>query len=148
VSPHLDVVERNFSVRQRWDWKASADRSRMTEHWLLTYTRACAWSLARSHARSGDRLAIAAYLGKGNRCDRALARFAEVYADQNDADYRRLVEAEAAGEVQATRGIAPPRRSVRAQPRLLRPAAPSRRSPACARAPAGGRATARSRTRR
>ena len=104
-SPSLDGVERDFYVRQLWDWKASADLSRMTEHGLLTYTRACAWSLARSHARSGDRLAIAAYLGKGNRFDRAIARFAEVYADQNDADYRRLVEAEAAGEVQATRGI-------------------------------------------
>jgi len=104
-SPSLDGVERDFYVRQLWDWKASADLSRMTEHGLLTYTRACAWSLARSHARSGDRLAIAAYLGKGNRFDRAIARFAEVYADQNDADYRRLVEAEAAGEVQARRGI-------------------------------------------
>jgi uncharacterized protein (DUF2252 family) len=104
-SEGMDGKARDFYVRQLWDWKASADLSRMTEHGLLTYTRACAWSLARSHARSGDRLAIAAYLGKGNRFDRAIARFAEVYADQNDADYRRLVEAEEAGEVQARRGI-------------------------------------------
>ena len=74
-SPSLDGVERDYYVRQLWDWKASADLSRMTEHGLLTYTRACAWSLARSHARSGDRLAIAAYLGKGRRFDRAMARF-------------------------------------------------------------------------
>ena len=74
-SPDLEGVERDFYVRQLWDWKASADLSRMTEHGLLTYTRACAWSLARSHARSGDRLAIAAYLGKGRSFDRAIARF-------------------------------------------------------------------------
>ena len=64
-STGLDGIEHDFYVRQLWDWKASADLSRMTEHGPLTYTRACAWSLARSHARSGDRLAIAAYLGKG-----------------------------------------------------------------------------------
>ena len=76
-SVSLDGVERDYYVRQFWDWKASADLSRMTEHGLLTYTRACAWSLARSHARSGDRLAIAAYLGKGavfERADRPVLR--------------------------------------------------------------------------
>ena len=89
-SPSLDGVERDYYVRQLWDWKASADLSRMTEHGLLTYTRACAWSLARSHARSGDRLAIAAYLGKGPVFDRAVAHFSELYADQNERDYERL----------------------------------------------------------
>ena len=89
-SPDLEGVERDFYVRQLWDWKASADLSRMTEHGLLTYTRACAWSLARSHARSGDRLAIAAYLGKGRSFDRAIARFSALYADQNELDHRRL----------------------------------------------------------
>ncbi len=104
-SPDLDGTERDFYVRQLWDWKASADLSRMTEHGLLTYTRACAWSLARSHARSGDRLAIAAYLGKGPVFDRAMGRFAELYADQNERDHARLREAVAAGEVNAVEGI-------------------------------------------
>ena len=98
-SVSLDGVERDYYVRQLWDWKASADLSRMTEHGLLTYTRACAWSLARSHARSGDRLAISAYLGKGRVFDRAVTRFASLYADQNELDYRRLQEAAAAGEI-------------------------------------------------
>jgi uncharacterized protein (DUF2252 family) len=104
-SPDLRGVERDFYVRQLWDWKASADLSRMTEHGLLTYTRACAWSLARSHARSGDRLAIAAYLGKGRSFDRAIARFSALYADQNERDHRRLREAVTAGEIEATEGI-------------------------------------------
>jgi uncharacterized protein (DUF2252 family) len=104
-SPDLEGVERDFYVRQLWDWKASADLSRMTEHGLLTYTRACAWSLARSHARSGDRLAIAAYLGKGRSFDRAIARFSTLYADQNERDHRRLREAVTAGEIEATEGI-------------------------------------------
>jgi len=97
----LDGLEHDFYVRQLWDWKASADLSRMSERGLLTYTRACAWSLARSHARSGDRIAIAAYLGKGEKFDRAIAAFSSRYADQNEADYRRLEEAVAAGEVEA-----------------------------------------------
>ena len=77
----------------------------MTEHGLLTATRACAWSLARSHARSGDRLAISAYLGKGRVFDRAVTRFASLYADQNELDYRRLREAAAAGEIDALEGV-------------------------------------------
>lgn len=104
-SPSLDGVERDYYVRQLWDWKASADLSRMTEWGLTTYTRACAWSLARSHARSGDRLAIANYLGKGRGFDRALGRFATLYADQNDLDFQRLQEAAAAGEIDVEEGI-------------------------------------------
>ena len=104
-SPDLEGVERDFYVRQLWDWKASADLSRMTEHGLLTYTRACAWSLARSHARSGDRLAIAAYLGKGRSFDRAIARFSALYADQNELDHRRLRAAVRSGEIEAREGI-------------------------------------------
>src|SRR6478735_9296168 len=104
-SPDLEGVERDFYVRQLWDWKASADLSRMTEHGLLTYARACAWSLARSHAQSGDRLAIAAYLGKGRSFDRAIARFSSLYADQNEHDHLRLREAVDAGEIEAVEGI-------------------------------------------
>ena len=104
-SPSLDGVERDYYVRQLWDWKASADLSRMTEWGLTTYTRACAWSLARSHARSGDRLAIASYLGKGRSFDRALGCFATLYADQNELDFQRLREAAAAGEIEVEEGI-------------------------------------------
>ena len=65
----LDGQEHDFYVRQLWDWKASADLSALSEAGLRAYTRACGWSLARAHARSGDRLAIAAYLGGGARFD-------------------------------------------------------------------------------
>ncbi len=104
-SPSLDGVERDYYIRQLWDWKASADLSRMTEWGLTTYTRACAWSLARSHARSGDRLAIANYLGKGRSFDRALGAFATLYADQNELDFQRLQEAAAAGEIEVEEGL-------------------------------------------
>jgi uncharacterized protein (DUF2252 family) len=101
----LDGEEHDFYVRQLWDWKASADLSTLSESGLHAYTRACGWSLARAHARSGDRLAIAAYLGGGSTFDRAIARFAGAYADQNELDHRRLAEAVATGEVAAVTGV-------------------------------------------
>ncbi|MFT3865553.1 MAG: DUF2252 domain-containing protein [Solirubrobacterales bacterium] len=104
-STGLDGLEHDFYVRQLWDWKASADLARLDEHGLITYTRACAWSLARSHARSGDRLAIAAYLGKGEKFDAAIAEFSVRYADQNERDHARLREAIEAGELEARVGV-------------------------------------------
>jgi uncharacterized protein (DUF2252 family) len=101
----LDGNEYDFYVRQLWDWKASADPSAMSEAGLHAYTRACGWSLARAHARSGDRLAIAAYLGRGHAFDRAIARFSAAYADQNELDHQRLSEAVAAGELTAEFGV-------------------------------------------
>jgi uncharacterized protein (DUF2252 family) len=101
----LDGQEHDFYVRQLWDWKASADLSRLDEYGLHAYTRACGWSLARAHARSGDRLAIAAYLGKGSNFDEAIADFCSAYADQNELDHARLAEAVAAGEVPAETGV-------------------------------------------
>jgi hypothetical protein len=101
----LDGKEHDFYVRQLWDWKASIDLSTMGEAGLHAYTRACGWSLARAHARSGDRLAIAAYLGAGSKFDKAIARFSAAYADQNELDHKRLAEAVAAGEVLAEIGI-------------------------------------------
>jgi uncharacterized protein (DUF2252 family) len=101
----LSGTTRDFYIRQLWDWKASADISRMTRAGLRTYARACAWSLARSHARSGDRHAVAAYLGKGAAFDRAIVRFASRYADQNERDFRRLSEAVEAGEIAALTGV-------------------------------------------
>ena len=79
--------------------------STLSESGLHAYTRACGWSLARAHARSGDRLAIAAYLGAGPSFDQAIARFCSSYADQNERDYQRLADAVAAGEVTAEFGV-------------------------------------------
>jgi uncharacterized protein (DUF2252 family) len=104
-SEALDGNEYDFYVRQLWDWKASADLSTLSEAGLHAYTRACGWSLARMHARSGDRLAIAAYLGAGSNLDKAIARFSAVYADQNERDYQRLAAAVAAGEIDAESGV-------------------------------------------
>ena len=101
----LDGKEHDFYFRQLWDWKASVDLSTMTYWGLHAYTRACGWSLARAHARSGDRLAIAAYLGAGPKFDAAIARFATAYADQNERDHQRLVDAVAAREVVARAGV-------------------------------------------
>jgi len=101
----LDGKEHDFYVRQLWDWKASADLAALSESGLLAYTRACGWSLARMHARSGDRLAIAAYLGAGEKFDRAIARFCAAYADQNERDYARLADAAAANQVPVVRGL-------------------------------------------
>ena len=104
-SPGLDGKDHDFYVRQLWDWKASIDLATMSEKGLQAYTRACGWSLARSHARSGDRLAIAAYLGKGAAFDKAIAVFSADYADQNELDHQRLVDAVASGEVVALSGV-------------------------------------------
>ncbi len=104
-SKGLDGQVHDFYVRQLWDWKASIDLATISESGLHAYTRACGWSLARAHARSGDRLAIAGYLGRGSNFDRAIARFAAAYADQNERDHRRLADAVAAGEVRAEFGV-------------------------------------------
>ena len=104
-SQDLEGREHDFYVRQLWDWKASIDLSTMKYSGLHAYARACGWSLARAHARSGDRLAIAAYLGGGTRFDVAIARFSRAYADQNERDYQRLADAATAGEVPALRGV-------------------------------------------
>jgi uncharacterized protein (DUF2252 family) len=100
-SSGLDGKEHDFYLRQLWDWKASVDLSTMSESGLHAYTRACGWSMARAHARSGDRLAIAAYLGPGEKFDQAIARFSSAYADQNELDHQRLADAVAAGEIVA-----------------------------------------------
>jgi uncharacterized protein (DUF2252 family) len=104
-SEGLDGEQHDFYVRQLWDWKASADLSALSESGLRAYARACGWSLARAHARSGDRVAIAAYLGAGSAFEKAIARFSAAYADQNELDYQRLAEAVTAGEVLAESGI-------------------------------------------
>jgi predicted alpha/beta hydrolase len=69
------------------------------------YAQLCSWTLARAHARSGDAIAIASYLGSGDAFDRALATFAERYADQNERDYAALQDAAAAGRIAAETGV-------------------------------------------
>lgn len=101
----LDGIERHFYVRQLWDGKGSAEVEALSPAAMEGYAELCGWTLARAHARSGDRVAIAAYLGKGEAFDQAIAGFAEAYADQNEADYRRLMEAEADGSLKVSRGV-------------------------------------------
>jgi hypothetical protein len=72
---------------------------------MATYGTLCGWTLARAHARSGDRIAIAAYLGNGDSFDRALVEFSKAYADQNDRDYQALKAAVNAGKVDAQTGL-------------------------------------------
>ena len=86
-TPGLDGVERDFYLRQLWDGKFSADVDTMSPSMLDIYARLCGWTLARGHARSGDRVAIAAYLGSNDAFDRAMVDFSSAYADQNERDY-------------------------------------------------------------
>lgn len=83
----LDGVDRDFYVRQLWDWKNSTDLGRVSGPGLAAHARLCAWTLARAHARTGNPQAIASYLGTSGVFDRALATFAAAYADQNEADF-------------------------------------------------------------
>jgi uncharacterized protein (DUF2252 family) len=93
--------ERDFYVRQLWDWKRSAEVERLSPQGLEVYARMCGWTLARAHARSGDRIAIAAYLGAGDAFDGAIAGFAEAYADCNERDHEALLAAIDSGRVEA-----------------------------------------------
>ena len=95
----------DFYVRQLWDGKGSFDIAAMTEEAWHAYAHMCAWVLARAHARSGDRVATAAYLGSGDVFDRAVADFSEAYAEQNQRDYDALREAVDAGRIGAQHGV-------------------------------------------
>ena len=100
-APTLRGSEADFYMRQLRDWKASAELEQMDAVSFNRYARLCGWTLARAHARSGDRFAIAAYLGKSNRFDNAIADFAETYAEQNERDHAALAAAVASGAVKA-----------------------------------------------
>ena len=97
----LDGRERDFYVRQLWDWKRSAEVERMSPAALDVYARMCGWTLARAHARSGDRVAIASYLGGGDSFERAIAAFSEAYADCNERDHEGLLAAIGADRIAA-----------------------------------------------
>jgi uncharacterized protein (DUF2252 family) len=99
--PGLDGGTYDFYVRQLRDWKYSFIIETMAPDGLLYYGQVCAWTLARGHARSGDRIAIAAYLGSSAAFDEAISEFANAYADQNERDYATLGEAVAGGRVTA-----------------------------------------------
>jgi uncharacterized protein (DUF2252 family) len=100
-----DGVTRDFYVRQLWDGKGSAEIERMTPETMGIYGKLCGWTLARAHARSGDRMAIAAYLGKGDAFDRAMSDFAEAYADQNESDFKAFEAAVKKGRLKAVQGL-------------------------------------------
>jgi uncharacterized protein (DUF2252 family) len=101
----LDGQARDFYGRQLKDWKGSAEIEQMVPDGLAVYGELCGWTLARAHARSGDRIAIASYLGGGTAFDRAILEFSMAYADQNERDYKRLADAAASGRIDARPGL-------------------------------------------
>jgi uncharacterized protein (DUF2252 family) len=101
----LDGQPGDYYCRQLRDQKGSAVIEQMTPKGMVSYGRMCGWTLARAHARSGDRIAIAAYLGRGSNFDRALVEFSRAYANQNERDYQALVAAVKAGRVTAETGV-------------------------------------------
>ena len=105
VERGLDERPRDFYGRQLKDWKGSFDTDGALTKGVALYGRACGWTLARAHARSGDRIAIASYLGGSDVFDRAIAEFAGVYADQNELDYAALKQAVDTGRVAAQVGL-------------------------------------------
>ncbi len=105
VESGIDGQARDFYGRQLKDWKGSFETAGALPQGVGVYGRVCGWTLARAHARSGDRIAIASYLGGGDVFDRAIADFSTAYADQNERDYAALKEAVSDGRVDARTGL-------------------------------------------
>jgi uncharacterized protein (DUF2252 family) len=105
IQAGADGQARDFYIRQLRDWKFSVDIESLRPEGLRMYGTLCGWTLARAHARSGDRIAIASYLGNSDVFDRAIAKFAAAYADQNERDYEALVDAAKSGRITAEHGI-------------------------------------------
>jgi uncharacterized protein (DUF2252 family) len=105
VNAGIDGPARDFYVRQLRDWKGSAEIERMIPNGMTAYGRLCGWTLARAHARSGDRIAIAAYLGRGASFVRAILEFSNGYAEQNERDYQALAAAVNSGTIAAQTGL-------------------------------------------
>ena len=95
----------DYYARQLKDWKGSAEIEQMDAKAMASYGTLCGWTLARAHARSGDRIAIAAYLGSGDSFDRALVEFSKAYAEQNERDYQALKAAVKSGRIDAQTGL-------------------------------------------
>jgi uncharacterized protein (DUF2252 family) len=105
VKSGLDGKARDFYGRQLKDWKGSAEIEQMVPKAMATYGKLCGWTLARAHARSGDRIAIAAYLGNSDTFDRAIVDFCKAYADQNETDYQALNDAADSGRIKVEKGL-------------------------------------------
>jgi hypothetical protein len=101
----LDGVTRDYYVRQFQDWKGGADVDNLLVPGATLYARLCAATLARAHARWGDRIAIASYLGRGDAFARAIADFSAAYADQNEKDYQAFAAAVKSGRLTARTGL-------------------------------------------
>jgi uncharacterized protein (DUF2252 family) len=101
----LDGQQRDFYVRQLRDWKYSINVETLVPRGMRIYGELCGWTLARAHARSGDRIAIAAYLGGSDVFDQAITKFAAAYADQNERDHKSLVDAVDSGQLTAERDL-------------------------------------------
>jgi len=100
-----DGMPRDYYIRQLRDWKMSANIETLTPDTMRAYAELCGWTLARAHARSGDRIAIAAYLGRSDAFDQAITEFSAAYANQNERDYQALAAAAASGRVTVQRNI-------------------------------------------
>jgi hypothetical protein len=100
-----DGITRDYYLRQLRDWKGSFEVEGSFPSGLAKYVGVCAQALARAHARSGDRIAIASYLGSATSFERAIGEFAETYADQNQRDYEALQQAAANGRIQEESGL-------------------------------------------
>jgi uncharacterized protein (DUF2252 family) len=105
VDAGIDGPACDYYARQLKDWKGSAEVEQMDPKAMATYGTLCGWTLARAHARSGDRIAIAAYLGNANKFDRAIVEFSKAYADQNERDYQALKAAVNSGRIEAESGL-------------------------------------------
>ena len=105
IEAGFDGRSRDFYVRQLRDWKLSVEVEFLRPEGLQLYAALCGWTLARAHARSGDRIAIGAYLGGTDVFDRAIAKFAAAYADQNERDHRALLDAVKSGRITAEQGL-------------------------------------------
>jgi uncharacterized protein (DUF2252 family) len=105
VEAGIDGEPRDFYGRQLKDWKGSAETEQLVPQGMATYGKLCGWTLARAHARSGDRIAIASYLGNGDSFDKAILAFSEAYAEQNDRDYNELQAAVKSGKITAETGL-------------------------------------------
>ena len=105
VEAGLDGKPHDFYARQLKDWKGSAEIEQMIPKAMATYGTLCGWTLARAHARTGDRIAIAAYLGNSDSFDRAIVEFSKAYAEQNERDYHALDDAVTSGKVKAETGL-------------------------------------------
>jgi uncharacterized protein (DUF2252 family) len=105
VKAGADGRPRDFYGRQLRDWKGSVEIEQMIPEGMTIYGRLCGWTLARAHARTGDRVAIASYLGSGSNFDRAIVEFSKAYADQNDRDYAELADAVKSGAITAQTGL-------------------------------------------